>query len=155
MLGCNLLFHLLSPKWVNYVAKSQIQFLAATFHLLSPRLVVYAAVSLNHNVGSNLILLPPESEAEGLRSDLCQTLSWFQHVTRHDRLSKNILQDVLEGGQCHSWQRKCWMDIKEWTSLLMPEVLTKASCRKRLEENLPIHPSCLPDDPVGQVIELN
>ena len=129
MLGCNLLFHL-SPKWVNYVAKSQIQFLAATFYLLSPRLVVYAAVSLNHNVGSNLILLPPESEAEGLRSDLCQTLSWFQHVTRHDRLSKNILQDVLEGGQCHGWQRKCWTDnIKEWTCLAIPELLTRA-CRK-------------------------
>ena len=28
-------------------------------------------------------------------------------------------------------QRKCWMDnIKEWTFLLIPELLTMASCRK-------------------------
>ena len=27
-------------------------------------------------------------------------------------------------------------DIKEWTSLPMPELLTRASCRKRLEEDL-------------------
>ena len=28
-------------------------------------------------------------------------------------------------------RRKCWMDnIKEWTSLPMPELLTRASCRK-------------------------
>ena len=38
---------------------------------------------------------------------------------------------TLEGGWCHGWQRKCWMDnIKEWTSLPMPEVFTMASCGK-------------------------
>ena len=40
-------------------------------------------------------------------------------------LSKTILQGTSEGGR----QRKCWMDnIKELTSLYMPELLTRASC---------------------------
>ena len=44
-------------------------------------------------------------------------------------LSKTIPQGTLEGGRRHGRQKKCWMDnIKEWTSLLMPELLTRASC---------------------------
>ena len=53
-------------------------------------------------------------------------LAWFGHVTRHDSPSKTILHGTFEGGQ-----RKCWTDnVEEWTSLPMPEVLTRASCRK-------------------------
>ena len=49
-------------------------------------------------------------------------------VIRHDSLSETILQDTLEGGRRRGRQRKCWMDnIKEWTSLPMPELLTRAS----------------------------
>ena len=41
-------------------------------------------------------------------------LAWFGHVTRHDSLSKTILQGTLEGGRCIGLQRKCWMNnIKE------------------------------------------
>ena len=41
-------------------------------------------------------------------------LAWFGHVTRHDSLSKTILQDTLEDGRRRGRQRKCWMDnIKE------------------------------------------
>ena len=58
-------------------------------------------------------------------------LACFGHVTRHDSLSKTILQGTFEGGPRRSRQRKCWMDnIKEWTSLLISELLTRASCRK-------------------------
>ena len=58
-------------------------------------------------------------------------LTWFGHIMSHDSLSKTILQSTLEGEWCCSWQRKCWMDnIKEWTSLPMPELFTRASCRK-------------------------
>ena len=57
--------------------------------------------------------------------------AWLEHVTRHDTLSKTTLQGTLEGGQCHGRRRKCWMDIiKEWTSVPMPEPLTRASCGK-------------------------
>ena len=57
--------------------------------------------------------------------------SRFRHVTHDNRLSKTILQGTLEGGQCCGQQRKCSMEnIKEWTSLPMPELLTRASCRK-------------------------
>ena len=60
-----------------------------------------------------------------------QKLSWFGYVTRHDSLSKTILQCTLEGGRRRGRQRKCWMDnIKVGTSLPMSELLTRASCRK-------------------------
>ena len=58
-------------------------------------------------------------------------LTWFGHVTRHHILSKTILQGTLEGGRRLGRQRKRWKDkIKEWTYLQMPELLTRASCRK-------------------------
>ena len=58
-------------------------------------------------------------------------LAWFGHITRHDSLPKTILQGTLEGGRRRGRQRKCWMNnIKEWTSLPMPELLTKASSKK-------------------------
>ena len=41
-------------------------------------------------------------------------LAWFGHVTRHDSLSKTILQGTSEGGRRRGWQKKCWMDkVKE------------------------------------------
>ena len=64
-------------------------------------------------------------------------LAWFGHVTRHDSLSKTILQGILEGGRRRGRQRKCWMDnIKEWTSLPLPKMLTQGSMLNR--------PSCPP-----------
>ena len=58
-------------------------------------------------------------------------LAWFGHVTCHDSLSKTIRHGSLKSGRCHGRQRKYWVDnIKEWTSLSMPEPLTMASCRK-------------------------
>ena len=58
-------------------------------------------------------------------------LVWFGHVTCHGSLSETILQATLEGGRRHGRQGKCWMDdIKEWTSLFMPDLLTRASCTR-------------------------
>ena len=57
-----------------------------------------------------------------------QTLAWF---TRHDSLSKTIPQGILEVGRRFGRHRKCWMDnIKEWTSLPVPELLTRTFCQK-------------------------
>ena len=54
-------------------------------------------------------------------------LAWFGHVTRND----SLFQGTLEGGRRRRRQRKCWMDnVKEWTSLPMPELLTRTSCKK-------------------------
>ena len=51
-------------------------------------------------------------------------------VTRHDSLSKTLPQGTLEDGRRRGQKRKCWMDgIKEWTSLPILELLTRASCR--------------------------
>ena len=58
-------------------------------------------------------------------------LAWIRHVARHDSLSKFILQSTLEGGRRRGRQRKCRIDnIHVWTSLPIPELLTRASCRK-------------------------
>ena len=60
-----------------------------------------------------------------------QKLAWFRQVTRHNSLSKTILQGTLEGGRCRGRQRKCWMDnIKERTSQPVPDMLTRTSYRK-------------------------
>ena len=58
-------------------------------------------------------------------------LAWFGHDTHHDSLSKTILRGTLEGGRRRGRQRKCRMEnAKERTYLPMPELLTRASCRK-------------------------
>ena len=40
--------------------------------------------------------------------------------------------------------------IKEWTSLLMPELLTRTLAEKTGKGSVLNHPSCPPDDPIGQ-----
>ena len=83
-------------------------------------------------------------------------LAWVGYVTRHDSLSKTILRGTLEGGRRRGWQTKCWMDnIKEWKSLLMPDLTTRASCKKTGRGSLLIRSSCPPYDPVGQGTGLN
>ena len=55
----------------------------------------------------------------------------FGRVTRHDSLSRTILQSHLGGGRRRGRQRKCWMDnIQEWTTLPLSELLTRPFCRK-------------------------
>ena len=57
--------------------------------------------------------------------------AWFGHVTQRDSLSNPILQGTLVSGRRCGRQRKCWTDnTKEWTSLPMPELLTRTSCKK-------------------------
>ena len=74
----------------------------------------------------------------------------------HSSLSKTILQGTLDGGRCCGQQRKCWMDnIKEWTSLPMSELLTRAPAEKTGGEFLLNRPSCPPNDPISQGAELN
>ena len=43
-------------------------------------------------------------------------LAWFGHISRHNTLSKTILQGTVEGKRRRGRQRKIWHDnIKEWT----------------------------------------
>ena len=57
-------------------------------------------------------------------------LQWFGHVTRHDTLSKTILQGTVEGGRKRGRQRKSWLDnVKEWTTLIMQELLSQTTDR--------------------------
>ena len=70
-------------------------------------------------------------------------LARFEHVTRHDSLSKTILQGTLGGWRCRGRHRKCWMDnIKEWTSLPMAELFTGAPCRRYWKRISADRPSC-------------
>ena len=58
-------------------------------------------------------------------------LAWFEHVTCHENLSKIILQGTLEGGRRRGPEKICWTEnVKEWTLLLMPDLLTRAFYRK-------------------------
>ena len=58
-------------------------------------------------------------------------LAWFGHVTRRASPSETILHGTFYGGRRRGRQRKCCKDnIKEWTSLPVPELLTRVSCRK-------------------------
>ena len=58
-------------------------------------------------------------------------LAWFRQVTRLDSLSKTILQGSLEGGRL-LWSAEEMLDGQHQrkTSLLMPELHKRASCRK-------------------------
>ena len=74
-------------------------------------------------------------------------LAWIGHVTSHNSLSKTILLGTLEVGsavvstgnagwttlgcgQHRGQNRKRCKDIIEWTSLPIPELIRRASCRK-------------------------
>ena len=103
---------------------------------------------------SNFIVGPQETLLTTAKG---RKFAWFGHDTRHDSLSKIILQGTLEGGRRRGRQRHCWMDnIKEWTSLPMPELLTGACCRKDWKrtsaESSFVFP---PDDPIRQGTEMN
>ena len=77
----------------------------------------------------NFLAGPQESLLATVRR---RKLALFRHFTRHDSLSGTILKDTLEGGWHRGRQRKCWMDnVREWTSLPIPELLTMANCRKQ------------------------
>ncbi|GFS04037.1 endonuclease-reverse transcriptase [Elysia marginata] len=57
-------------------------------------------------------------------------LAWFGHVTRHDSLSKTILQGTVKGKRRRGRQKKAWCDnIKEWTGMAMYELVRSASDR--------------------------
>ena len=89
-------------------------------------------------------------------------LAWSGHVTRHDSLSKTILQGSLEGGRHHGRQRKCWMDItKKRTYLTMPECSQGLPAEKtgrgallNCSHTRAPHPTP-PNNPVSQGTELN
>ena len=77
-------------------------------------------------------------------------LAWFGHVTRHNTLSKTILQGTVEGGRRKGRPRKSWTeDIKVWTQAEMPALLEKASDRHRWRRLSSTASSCPPHDPVG------
>ena len=57
-------------------------------------------------------------------------LIWFGHVTRHNSLSKTIMQGTVAGGRKRGRQKKSWADnIKEWTAMTTPDLLRAANDR--------------------------
>ena len=104
--------------------------------------------------------LPCSCRSTGTASCNCQEtetcMVWACAVPQQPL--KTILQGILEGEQCCGQQRKCWMDIKKWTSLPMPQLFTRASCRKVFSrisaESSLMFPRPLPK-PNGKETELN
>ena len=81
----------------------------------------YVRAIINTNVGPQEPLLATVKRRK---------LTWFGHVTRHDSLCKTIMQGTVEGGRRRGRQRKSWSDnVKEWTELTMPELLTQSTDR--------------------------
>ena len=59
-------------------------------------------------------------------------LGFFGHTTRHDTLTKTILQGTLGKKRKRGRPRKSWMsNIYEWTTLPASELLMSATNRKR------------------------
>ena len=55
-------------------------------------------------------------------------MAWYGHTVRHNTLSKTILQGTVEGSRGRGRLRKSWSEnVREWTNLTLPEVLTIAS----------------------------
>ncbi|PIK45030.1 hypothetical protein BSL78_18122 [Apostichopus japonicus] len=80
---------------------------------------------VRHTVGDLMGLYEPL-----LSTVNCRKLAWFGHVTRHDSLSKVILQATVEGCRRRGRQRRNWPDnVKDWTGLDMPDLLATASNR--------------------------
>ena len=102
----------------------------------SPHLVGHLEHKTNDWVRSKISFLvgpqePLLATAKRLR------LAWFGHVALHDNISKTIIQGTLKGGRCNGGQGKCLVDnIKEWISLPIPDLLTMASRRKKMQENI-------------------
>ena len=63
-------------------------------------------------------------------------LAWFGYVTRHDSLSKTILQGTLKGGRRRGRQRKSWMDNVRVDIPAHARTAHNGLLQKRLEEDL-------------------
>ncbi|GFR83852.1 endonuclease-reverse transcriptase [Elysia marginata] len=71
-------------------------------------------------------------------------LAWFGHVTRHDSLSKTILQGTVEGKRRRGRQKKAWCDnIKEWTALVMYELVSTAAPHQRCSTPPAVFPNAI------------
>ena len=98
----------------------------------------------------------PRTPTQRIKQTHFTVIAWFGHVTRHDSLSNNILQGTLDSGRRRGRQRKCWIDnVNEWTSSLMAEQLTTASCRTDWKTISAESSGMSPDDSIGQRTGLN
>ena len=83
-------------------------------------------------------------------------LAWFRYVTRHDSLSKTILHGTLEGGRQRGRRGNAgWTASKGGHLWSYQNCSQGPSAKKTGRGSLLSRPSCHPDDPIGQVIELN
>ena len=54
-------------------------------------------------------------------------LAWYGHISRHDSLSKTILQGTVESKQRRGCPRKSWSDnVKDWTNQPTAQMLHAA-----------------------------
>ena len=77
------------------------------------------------------LLVGPQAVKHYLATVERRKFAWFRYVRRHDSLFKTTFHGTLKGGQRIGRQRKCWINnMKEWASLSLAVLQTKASCRK-------------------------
>ena len=75
-------------------------------------------------------------------------MAWFGHVTRHQNMSKTILQGTVPGARKRGRQRKQWMDnIRDWKGRKDEELIRVAEDRhawrmlSRTSSMAPLRPS--------------
>ena len=85
-------------------------------------------------------------------TETCMVRAWHTPWQPLENYSSGHL-----GGWATPWSPEEMLqdNIKEWTFLPMPKLLTIASCRKDGKRFSAESPLCTPDDPIGQEIELN
>ena len=83
-------------------------------------------------------------------------LAWFGHVTRHDSLSRTILQGTFEVGDTVVGRENAgWTTSKSGYPCPRQNCSRGPSAEKTGRGSLLNHPSCPPDDPIGQGTETN
>jgi len=93
--------------------------------------IAYTEHKTNEYVRNQIHLLVGQQEPL-LATVKRRKIAWFGHTTRHNSLSKTILQGTIEGKRGRGRPTKNWTsNIKEWTGLTMPDLLAAAPHRQR------------------------
>ena len=80
-------------------------------------------------------------------------LAWFGHVTRHDSLSKTIVQGTLEGGHCCDRRGNTgWTTPKSEHPCAWQNCSQESPAEKTGIGFLLNRPSCPPDHPFGHLV---
>ena len=109
-------------------------------------------------MGAEQDQLPLDPQEPLLATVKRRKLAWFEHVTRHDSLSKTIFQELsLDGGTGDAVVGRGNAGRTSKSGHICPcqSCSQEPPAEKTGRGALLNRPSCPPDDPIGQGTELN